>query len=717
MAAFWALCVTTAAVTTSATTPGGGELYLPRVLSSHAVLARAPARPLIWGWAKPGSTVAVTMSGGKTSTMGWSGAAHVAVNGTWEVRLPATSATSGVTIVVSSISTKIVLSDIAFGDVFVCGGQSNMAYAVIQAFNATAIIDEAGTPTNPTFPSLRLFTVKVASSAVPGVDVNTSTPYVGWGVASNATVGGPRFQWFSAVCYLTGRDVWRALGGKVPIGLLASNVGGTHIASWSSSTALKQCVAATTMAAKTKTTLTQRTTRLGRHSSGYDDVQDAIRDGGGGLYLAMIAPLLKYAVQQVLWYQGEADLGDPLRYACQQRAMILDWQNTWERGDGKTSGSQSSAVAKTASDALGVPPLRFTFVELAPGPGEQQAKHRTYLTSYLRTSQLETLNMSGVAYASAVDEGDPFSRDGWWHPRAKQQVGRRLAAVVLRDTYGVKGIASGPTLSSVTEKTTLSTTTQASAAGYDLHFEPSAANGLVLVPTRNCSTVGTLLNTSYDDATLQTAFAKCAPGELCAACCSDAGAAFELRESATGAWINAHAAIDAASSTLSITAAKGAGARATSFSGIRYAWTDYPLCVLRNMEGFVASPFQKAGCEFDQSTHFTLWPMLDNVKGDVPTANASSGSFVFLGHFDDALACAQKAAAAGGGGGGGATNASKQLDSFTYYGAGNAERNSSFARGCYGRNDGVWAPTNMCPNGSPGCAGHDVASGQLTVCK
>ena len=63
-------------------------------------------------------------------------------------------------------------------------------------------------------------------------------------VSNGSTIdGGAGFGWFSAVCYLYGRDLYTALGGKIPIGLIASNVGGTSIRHWSSYTALAACPA------------------------------------------------------------------------------------------------------------------------------------------------------------------------------------------------------------------------------------------------------------------------------------------------------------------------------------------------------------------------------------------------------------------------------------------------------------------------------------------
>ena len=50
-----------------------------------------------------------------------------------------------------------------------------------------------------------------------------------WAPASAAALGNTAWNTFSAVCYLTGRQIHDALGGEVPIGLISSNWGGTPI--------------------------------------------------------------------------------------------------------------------------------------------------------------------------------------------------------------------------------------------------------------------------------------------------------------------------------------------------------------------------------------------------------------------------------------------------------------------------------------------------------
>ena len=46
---------------------------------------------------------------------------------------------------------------------------------------------------------------------------------------------------FSAVCWLTGRDIHDALGGEVPIGLISSNWGGTPVQVWQPLESVKDC--------------------------------------------------------------------------------------------------------------------------------------------------------------------------------------------------------------------------------------------------------------------------------------------------------------------------------------------------------------------------------------------------------------------------------------------------------------------------------------------
>ena len=54
-----------------------------------------------------------------------------------------------------------------------------------------------------------------------------------------ATVNGGAWQYFSAVCWFYGRDIYDQY--KIPLGLISSNWGGTPDEAWSSPDALKMC--------------------------------------------------------------------------------------------------------------------------------------------------------------------------------------------------------------------------------------------------------------------------------------------------------------------------------------------------------------------------------------------------------------------------------------------------------------------------------------------
>ncbi len=87
----------------------------------------------------------------------------------------------------------ITIHDVLFGDVWICSGQSNMVFTVSLMYNAT---EEIANTAN--FPKIRLFTSSLIPSPTPleellGINLN-------WSVALPQTVGGPDWNYMSAVC-------------------------------------------------------------------------------------------------------------------------------------------------------------------------------------------------------------------------------------------------------------------------------------------------------------------------------------------------------------------------------------------------------------------------------------------------------------------------------------------------------------------------------------
>jgi sialate O-acetylesterase len=122
------------------------------------------------------------------------------------------------------------LHDVLFGDVWICSGQSNMAFSVSGMYNASIEIANASK-----YPKVRLFTAARNQSDTPQEELLAI--WLNWSVASATSVGSP---YASAVCWLYGRMIHAELGGR-PIGLVHTSWGGTPIELWSPPDVLKDC--------------------------------------------------------------------------------------------------------------------------------------------------------------------------------------------------------------------------------------------------------------------------------------------------------------------------------------------------------------------------------------------------------------------------------------------------------------------------------------------
>lgn len=194
--------------------------FVSRTLGDHMVLQAAPQSAVVWGATVSGAVVTTTFDGHSYE-------ATANLNGTWRQRLPPTGASTK-PYTLSMVSTvpgeNATLSDVVFGEVFVCGGQSNMEFAVPALTNSTDEAQRANA-----YPQIRIFTVGHATSSnVPLLDLQTV--WEPWRVASNLTIrrdfgpGHTLFSTFSAVCWLFGRELADALaqqaGVAVPVGLV-----------------------------------------------------------------------------------------------------------------------------------------------------------------------------------------------------------------------------------------------------------------------------------------------------------------------------------------------------------------------------------------------------------------------------------------------------------------------------------------------------------------
>jgi sialate O-acetylesterase len=139
------------------------------------------------------------------------------------------------------------------------------------------------------------------------------------------------------------------------------------------------------------------------------------------LYNAMVHPLIPFAMKGVLWYQGENNAGRAHQYRTAFPLMIQDWRKRW------------------GTD------FPFYFVQLASfeAGGGDSRKGSTW--AELREAQTATLSLPNTGMAVTTDIGEATDI----HPKNKQDVGLRLAAIALHRAYGKGNVSSGPVYQSM----------------------------------------------------------------------------------------------------------------------------------------------------------------------------------------------------------------------------------------------------------------------------
>lgn len=169
----------------------------------------------IWGWSEPGDTVHVTIAGNTASAV--AGADH-----RWQVSIEPPATGGPYTVEIADAKQTVELKDVLVGDVWLCGGQSNMQLPLRMVNNSDAEIAAANDP------QIRFFNVMPKTAYHP-VNIVQGT----WQAVTPQSA-----MWMSAVAYFFARDLRRRV--HVPIGLVVDAVGGTPAESWTSAAALSR---------------------------------------------------------------------------------------------------------------------------------------------------------------------------------------------------------------------------------------------------------------------------------------------------------------------------------------------------------------------------------------------------------------------------------------------------------------------------------------------
>jgi len=189
--------------------------FVSPMFGNNMVLQRGkPIR--FWGWARAGDLIRVELAG-HTAT------ATAGTDGRWQAEIKSPEPGGPYTVKIIGPGQSVVLHDVLVGDVWLCGGQSNMQLGLGMAQNGADEIKAAN------HPEIRLFIVQRHVSYSP-----TAIPKGSWKICTPQAVaeeGG-----FSAAAYFFGRKLQEKL--HVPVGLIEDCLGGTPAESWTSPEAL-----------------------------------------------------------------------------------------------------------------------------------------------------------------------------------------------------------------------------------------------------------------------------------------------------------------------------------------------------------------------------------------------------------------------------------------------------------------------------------------------
>ncbi len=290
----------------------------------NAVLQQQIPVP-VWGTAQPDTKVSVVFKGQTKTTV-------ARKDGNWRVVLEPMVAEKlksvnevpvgevmTVTFENDGVKSERTIRKVILGDVWFCAGQSNMAGAL--RGNKKGHYPE-DTVEKADYPALRQF----------------QTGDKEWVVCSPDTA--PVFK--RTAFYFTRRVQQDAL---VPIGLMATAVGGSNIDSW----------------------LNKEPYAMGKN------------------YATLVTPLVGYGIRGAIWYQGESNEKDGRGYQPKLESLITGWRKAWGQGD-----------------------FPFHFVQL-PGIGSSSVENPAGGDgrAEIRQAFVEALRLKNTGLAVTIDVGAP----------------------------------------------------------------------------------------------------------------------------------------------------------------------------------------------------------------------------------------------------------------------------------------------------------------------
>eukprot|EP01060_Flectonema_neradi_P007276 TRINITY_DN15044_c0_g1_i1.p1 TRINITY_DN15044_c0_g1~~TRINITY_DN15044_c0_g1_i1.p1 ORF type:complete len:919 (+),score=125.18 TRINITY_DN15044_c0_g1_i1:59-2815(+) len=463
-------------------------------------------------------------------------------NGDWTVTLEPkglNQASSEITIT-DTQGTKLTASNVLYGDIFFCSGGSNLMYPLKDAFNSSEEAEVLIKYSN--YVNYRFFMTPMSTASTPQFDLAPGTCSLNSGKCLewvNATTAYSTnfIQEFSAVCYLTARDITRIhnMNLEYPqkaVGLIQSGWRDTPIEAWVPKEGIAMCA-----------------------NAAQGSAVPASAFAPSSLYNSMIHPFKYVTLRAVLWYQGETDIQNGMsekEYACYQQALIKTWRYSKHMGD-----------------------FGFMIMQLAPTVGQSSIVNGDGDNMFnVRIAQEESNPhyegpVAATGVVPALDLGG-YGIDGFMTPPNKNEMAKRMALQTVHVAYGVQGIMnntnadpvsypwssywSGPVLTSIAKTDTQIIVTYSSESSMGLYFKETTSMNINGSVTR------------------------------CSGCCQSTPP-FEILLSNTSQWVAVPLSdVYVSNNQITIIAKE-------SVSAIRYSYGNFVGCTVANSNNLPGSPF------------------------------------------------------------------------------------------------------------------------------
>ena len=362
----------------------------------------------VWGQAEAYASVTVALNG--TNVVGAADA-----NGNWIIALPAMSQGGPYQMVTSSDGETNTLTDVLVGDVWIAFGQSNMVRPLSEMIGKQPYIDDIST-------NRMIRCLKVALDAALTAQESGSMTWL-----DNSNPG----SWGSVAAVFAHQ---MHAGSGVPTAVIWAGWGSSSIEGWmpiqmtndfphydammdhyqSIGEYTSGDITSSMLPAGYATNL-EGITAMINGTETWDDV--FIRTRPSIIYNQRIHPLLNFGISGFVWYQGEANAGNPVnvaQYGFTLPAFVTEYRELFGQGN-------------------------------LPFLGVQLPSYNSAYWAWFRESQSRVTALSNAYVAVTIDTG----LVGDIHPYDKEPIGQRLALLGRKYALGEDIVAHGPTFDSM----------------------------------------------------------------------------------------------------------------------------------------------------------------------------------------------------------------------------------------------------------------------------